>query len=159
MQLSTGARTNPQKLGRCQQCCEPSGSGCDLMTGVSRQTRKREEERAGRRAGKQAQQGPQTSNRQTQTRRTAKGEEQSERGTEKGEERKKRETRKEAEASDRQNPTRRPFTGGLPHPGKSGGLPRGWQRVRPANCAATPPTAGVLTWHASGVSPHLGTGQ
>ena len=44
-----GACTNPQKLRRCRQCYEPSGSGCDTI-GVSRQARERGEEEARERA-------------------------------------------------------------------------------------------------------------
>ena len=58
-----GVRTNPQKLGRCQQCCEPSGSGSELIAAVSRHARgggeKEARERAGRERG-----GNKTSNKE-----------------------------------------------------------------------------------------------
>ena len=159
LRLLTGARTNPQKLGRCQRCYEPSGSGSDMKAGESRQARKRAEEEAGRRARKEARGG--AADKQTDKHRQGRAPrgESKTRGGRRSERRRKRGRQDKAETSERRNPTRRPLTDRLPHPGQGGGVLIGWQRVRPASCAATPPATDALTWHASGVSPHLGTVQ
>ena len=77
--LPTGARTNPQKLGRCKQCCEPKATAVTKRQGQAREPEKGAEEREGREAGKERSGGSRPATRHAPARQ-AKGR-QEERGT------------------------------------------------------------------------------
>jgi hypothetical protein len=149
-------------LGRCQQCCEPSGSGCDRITAVSRQARERGEKEARERAGREAREEQQRKGNQTNNKEAgSQGKERhNDRERKERREEEEKETRQEAKTTEeRKTTTRKPLSDRQPLPRKRGGVPRGWLHAQPASYSATLPEAAAPTWHASEVSPHLGTGQ